>query len=489
LADLGAATIIEEPSYFDRDYLAEFSAFYSTSSRGYSNSCRRLHLFSIGVDSAHAHFHAALADETPALVELQRHYLGFVVIRPIHATPLGRTVLRWYPETWPEIPRVTRPAREYEVHLAGLTLSVHGLAWQQQDSGVGACATVALWTMFHSSALDEHHAVPTTVEITRSAKAQWPLTRRIFPAADGLVVDQLCQAIRAQGLLPAVLDGDREILLNGTQTSRAFSRERFAATCAAWLRSGYPALIAVQALENSGAAAGGHAVCAVGFRPGLTPSAAMGDALEADGSLEHLYLHDDNLGPSVRFSLTDWAADAARPAETVASLDAAPPLPLKRSTQLPNPTLSYWKLIPISIIAALPEDIRMTSDFLNARALRLAETVALYLKAAAHKAGRALPGVTFSARFFKLKEYLGDELARRLSGNRLAKARLGMVNDVRPMSLHLGVVRIGVAGTPLFDVLYDTTDSEPATAAFAHVVFVSFPTDWIDGLGVSVKAF
>lgn len=129
LADLGAATIIEEPSYFDRDYLAEFSAFYSTSSRGYSNSCRRLHLFSIGVDSAHAHFHAALAGETPALVELQRHYLGFVVIRPIHATPLGRTVLRWYPETRPEIPRVTRPAREYEVHLAGLTASADdGLA-------------------------------------------------------------------------------------------------------------------------------------------------------------------------------------------------------------------------------------------------------------------------------------------------------------------------------------------------------------------------
>jgi hypothetical protein len=188
-----------------------------------------LHLFSLELAQVKASFDAAIAGDEAALAALQKAYLGFVVIRPIHATPLGRTVLRWYPETRPEIPRVTRPAREYHVHLAGLLLRVTGLAWQQQDSGVGACATVALWTMFHSSALDEHHAVPTTVEITRSAKAQWPLSRRIFPAADGLVVDQLCQAIRAQGLLPAVLDGDREMLLSGKQCYPAFSRERFAA--------------------------------------------------------------------------------------------------------------------------------------------------------------------------------------------------------------------------------------------------------------------
>ena len=37
LTDLGAQTVIEEQNYFDRDYLAEFSAFYSTSSKGYIN--------------------------------------------------------------------------------------------------------------------------------------------------------------------------------------------------------------------------------------------------------------------------------------------------------------------------------------------------------------------------------------------------------------------------------------------------------------------
>ena len=42
---LNAAVVIEEQNYFDRDYLAEFSAFYSISAAGYANICRRLHFF------------------------------------------------------------------------------------------------------------------------------------------------------------------------------------------------------------------------------------------------------------------------------------------------------------------------------------------------------------------------------------------------------------------------------------------------------------
>lgn len=45
LDDLGAKSILIEPTYFDRDYLAEFAAFYCTSSAGYPNICRRFHFF------------------------------------------------------------------------------------------------------------------------------------------------------------------------------------------------------------------------------------------------------------------------------------------------------------------------------------------------------------------------------------------------------------------------------------------------------------
>jgi hypothetical protein len=43
LLDLSAAWVVSEPYYFDRDYLAEYAAFYSVSARPFPNVCRRLH--------------------------------------------------------------------------------------------------------------------------------------------------------------------------------------------------------------------------------------------------------------------------------------------------------------------------------------------------------------------------------------------------------------------------------------------------------------
>jgi len=161
LADLGAQTVLEEPNYFDRDYLAEFAAFYCKSTAGYPNTCRRLHFFA-GAAFNRSTLRSAAAGRERAIKRLQENYLGFVVIRPIPATPLGRTVLAWYEDLKPETPRVVTPSRDYHAHVAGIRLTVHGLAWQQQDTGVGACATVGLWSMLHSSAFDDHHAIPTT---------------------------------------------------------------------------------------------------------------------------------------------------------------------------------------------------------------------------------------------------------------------------------------------------------------------------------------
>jgi hypothetical protein len=142
LADLGARTLLVEPNYFDRDYLSEFAAFYCTSSAGYPNVCQRLHYFADDVDRSL--LEKAVSGNAAAATRIQDCYLGFIVKRPIPGTPLGRTVLSWYPDLTPQLPRVVEPSRWYSCHVAGLELRVRGLAWQQQDAGVGACATVAL---------------------------------------------------------------------------------------------------------------------------------------------------------------------------------------------------------------------------------------------------------------------------------------------------------------------------------------------------------
>lgn len=182
LADLGCTAAVVEPVYFDRDYLSEFQAFYSVSTRSYGNRCRRAHYFS-GPSVDRAMLHGALAGDEDASRQLQSHYLGFVVLRPIPTAPIGRTVLRWYPDLTPATPRVTTPSREYHAHVAGLRLTVRGLAWQQQDQGVGACATIALWSMLHSSAFDDYHAIPSTADITRFAHLTASLGARVFPSS------------------------------------------------------------------------------------------------------------------------------------------------------------------------------------------------------------------------------------------------------------------------------------------------------------------
>lgn len=50
------------------------------------------------------------------------------------------------------------------------------------------------------------------------------------------------------------------------------------------------------------------------------------------------------------------------------------------------------------------------------------------------------------------------------------------------MSLHLGVVRIGLDGIPAIDVLYDTTDSNPGCGPFAHVVYDANMEVFLDAL-------
>ncbi len=159
VSGLGASSVVEEPFYFDRDYLAEFSAFYGVSAAGYPNTCRRLHFFS-GDPPVTAESFRELLDsraDSPARREFQNRYLGFSVVRPLPNAPLGRTVLKW----WSPDAKVVAPSRDYKVHLAGVRLTVSGLAWQQQDTGTAACATVSIWSMLHSAAFDERHAVPT----------------------------------------------------------------------------------------------------------------------------------------------------------------------------------------------------------------------------------------------------------------------------------------------------------------------------------------
>jgi len=443
LADLGAKSAVVEPNYFDRDYLSEFAAFYCTSSAGYSNCCERAHYFATDVDREL--LERAAGGDSAAYGLLQDSYLGFVVKRPIPGTPLGRTVLRWYVDDTPQLPRVVDPSRDYAVHLAGIELNVRGLAWQQQDAGVGACATVALWSMLHSSAFDDRHVVPTTAEVTQTAHRAGLSAQPLYPSR-GLSFGQLIASVRDSGFAPLVVAGEQE--------HSRFKREHFCPSLASFIRSGYPVLVAGDLEGGNGL----HAVCAVGFRQAASLDVAAGNVELEDTRTEYLYLHDDNLGPAARFRVE------VDPGSEQVFLKTAPPAK-RHSLELVDPTEGYPRFIPTALLAAAHNDVRITPDRLHSLALNLGTMIV-------SATGNAI-GLTASSRIARLSNYLGQELSRVFSGNSalLARTRLALVETVAPMSLHLGVVRIGTGHAPLLDVLYDTTDSVPNMRAFCYVAY------------------
>ena len=506
ISELKAKIVLREPKYFDRDYLAEFASFYSVSSKGYPNICERLHFFSEKI--SRRTLIAASGGSPRALKRLQGAYLGFIVKRPIPAAPLGRTVLKWYPDKFAKTtPRVPASSRKNFVHIAGVELYVEGLAWQQQDSGVGACATVSLWSMLQSSAFDDHHAIPTTVDITQAAHKRHSFGTRMFPSK-GLNIIQVYEVINERDLVPLITEGDVKDTHGRTI---GFSKSRFTSTCAAFIRSGYPVLI-VGRLSTSSGEGGEHAICNVGFRSHIPSTGDPSIPDLAESNIEILYVHDDNLGPNVRvrididtkFIQNDSMNQAMVP-EAVVSLHPEGPPSRDRKSHPSSPIDgSYGKFVPTQLIVAANSDIRTDLDTLHKAALRHASNIGEVLNHLAESHRLEKLAFAVSSRFFKISDYLGSELQDRLSGSSresrkvLSAVRLRLTENVNPMSLHIAVVRIGLDdSTILADILYDTTDSDRNHPIFAHVAYDKLMAEVIQGLekargdryGVCVRAY
>lgn len=493
ISELKAKTILREQKYFDRDYLAEFASFYSVSSKGYPNICERLHFFSKNINRRT--LIAASGGSPRTLKRLQDAYLGFIVKRPIPAAPLGRTVLKWYPDKFEDTtPRVSASSRKNFVHIAGVELYVEGLAWQQQDSGVGACATVSLWSMFQSSAFDDHHAIPTTAEITQSAHKKYSFGLRMFPSK-GLNIYQVYEVINERDLVPLICEGDVRDLHH--RTTIGFSKERFASTCAAFIRSGYPVLIVGNLRVSSGEWAE-HAICNVGFRSCVPSGGNSSMPNLAESNIKYLYVHDDNLGPNVRVRID------TNPNSVVSLHLEAPPSRHGKSQPSSPIDDNYGPFVPTELIVAANNDIRTDLDTLHKAALKHATYIGNLLNYRANLQNRNKLAFAVSSRFFRISDYLGAELQDRLGGSSsdarkvLSAVRMGLTEDVNPMSLHIAVVRIGLTdSTILADILYDTTDSDRNRPIFAHVAYdkhtaeiIQFlKNERIDDYGVCVRAY
>ncbi|MDZ7648462.1 MAG: hypothetical protein U5K54_15440 [Cytophagales bacterium] len=185
----------------------------------------------------------------------------------------------------------------YEVNFLGRTLYVQSLAYQEQDTVVSACASVAIWSAFHKTSSLFKTALPSPGEITKLAGNLFFNYGRIYPN-HGLDLTQVCRAIDAIGLVSEV------------RSSKRFDGEIYLASriIYAYLKCGIPILLLIKSSSAPGVSVG-HAVTIVGYskpKPKASkPSKEI--TLIADG-IDKFYVHDDQLGPFASYEFSGKTA-------------------------------------------------------------------------------------------------------------------------------------------------------------------------------------
>lgn len=345
LRDIKVASIVLEGRYVDRHYLGDFSEYYSRSFSAPVTQCRRLHFFDSDVTTIKRTVRDGYKDQrarSAAEEELNKRYLGFVVIRPLIGARVGRTVLRTYP---PDGFRRFQVVRPYRVNLAGLRLKIDGLAYQQQDGGAAVCASTALWSALQRVAFVAGHRTPTPSMITAASKSP-------FPASHGLSDIEMAAALSSLGYV-------------ADQFVPAENRPLFRAKLIASLESNLPVVLSMEKEVETGAGkiTVGHAVTVTGYRDGnisaLVPSPVpkQPPIRMRSAGVSVLYVHDDNLGSHAHYELFDSSKRDTTGYKAI-KLRRGP-----SNREVP----AWWTVDEWTVVSALvpkPEKMRMPIDAL-----------------------------------------------------------------------------------------------------------------------------
>jgi hypothetical protein len=420
--ELGAKSIAVEEHYIDRDFIEDYSAFYSRNLTEFPNYCRRVHFFSLDKRAA-ARKLAALRRITnkdrfrKAAASFSRdYYLGFCVLKPLWGSPVGRTILKCFPQLKEEDGR----RREFGgtcsviVHLMGIPLRVQGLAFQQQDLGVSACATTALWSALHRMRDLEGGAPATPAHITmRASEFALPFGRSM--PSEGLDLNQMCQAVQSFGYSPALSRADQFLVTRWILFSAVRSEMS-------------PVVILAQGDTDF------HAVSVAGIKTEAVSITPGEGAIVHDmsGDLCALYIHDDRYGPYLR--------------APIVNRNNAMELEIELLGGQPK---EIWRVSHVLI--PMHNKVRLSFPQL----LTISHWLALQFRAAQEALGLSPVCVRHAAWIERSSSYLEDQII----GKAPARVREQLCTEIR-LSRYVGIVRLRLNETEELDVVLDTTSTE-----------------------------
>jgi hypothetical protein len=427
---MGCQTVIVEQHYIDRVFMHDNAIFYARNLRSYPNFTKRVHFFKEVLDQGQWKDlinKAGTGAHADVQAMLQRQYLGFSVVRPLPDSPVGRTLLPPHASSAPAKTTSKFPAvRRHHAHLAGFDLWVEGVPFQQQDQGVSACATTALWSSLDSVSAMEETSGASPASITEAA-TRYPLQEgRPFPS-EGLTVRQLCEATRAAGFSPIVIRG----------TNLADDRLQLLS----YLDSGFSPVLALISIKNG---ATGHAVAAVGARVGELPPRTDLNLSYQDwsNSVRGVYIHDDRLGPYAFAELSQLTDPLTRTVRTRVAIE------------WPDKTPDDDWFLHAMVIPA-PLKLRLTATRMRRVALWAAQSMGMALNE---------PNTVLHCRYEPARRY-----TTRCYEFGLSADGLYALTCQTALSRLVGIGEISGPNGPVMDLVFDTTEANAEPAVIACV--------------------
>lgn len=442
-AKLKAKTLLIERNYTDRDFLEDFAAYYVRCFGAYEKTCIRVHVFceTFAPDAVAA---CLSGDETTLSGKaLAEAYLGFIVVKPLPKTVIGRTCLTTYPE---EQTRRFPAAREFEANLFGVRLGiVKTLPFQEQDSVVAACATSALWTLFQATAREFQHQLLTPIEITRAATHLLPTESRVIPN-QGLSTHMMAHAIKSVNLEPFLIRVSEGKVLHAAIYSYVHAR--------------IPLILGVDLMEQVKGARyarmGKHALAIVGYNLGGLPTPLSLSGLVLRSSrIDKIYVHDDQIGPFARMELDGKRVELKLGAR-VHKFDSL------STSWLPDHGAGDVRAIPDILLVPLYHKVRINWEWALKRVTEFNETLVQFGKIIAEL---KFLGLEWDVYLTTVNEVRGD---LRKSPNIDSASRFSAVT--LPMPRFIWRATALRDDSPLIDLLFDATDIDTADG-LVQVVF------------------
>lgn len=434
LNDLDAESVLLEPQYIDKDYLEDFNHYYVKCFGNSGFVSARLHFFSKKLDHQKMTEYLATGDQD-SIKSLQDSYLGFVVIKPLTKTFIGKTCLRAYPSINQKNGLKKCLSRNYSVDLFGIPLNVNSVAFQEQDKVISACATTAIWSSLHAMYWKNVREIPSCSEITTNAINHIRGSSNSFPNRD-LSNKQICRAL------------DFEKLKYHIKDISASSADDFFSIVKTYIDSKIPLILGVDVYKKNGESLSrldGHAVSIVGYK------------IADDPSHRAIYVHDDRLGPFARAQFIELKE---APTQTKVSWG----LVVQQKDDSKNWVEPHEVFVLNTLIAATPQKVRLPPNYTYETCNHIVSGYEDMISNLETKLGKDAVSdrrnkLTFEVKLSEISEIRQELFNQKYIGNKSAflekeKVRFLTKNYAR----YHWIASFKFDKKPIFKILFDATD-------------------------------